>query len=52
MLRLGMEISVAAIPPVSFKPDYFPKARMHDSSILIDLCLGTSVVVCLCVPVS
>lgn len=47
-----MEISVVVIPPVSIKPDYFPKARMHDSSKLIDFCLGTSVIACLCVPVS
>lgn len=49
-LHLGPGMNCVLIIPVSIKQDYFPKARMHDSSMLIDQCLGASgiVYVCLC----
>lgn len=45
-LHLGPGTSYVLIIPVSIKPDYFPKARMHDSSVLIDQCLWCK---CVCV---
>lgn len=51
-LHLGQGTSYVLITPVSIKPDYFPKARMHDSSILIDHCQGTRKTVCVYVYVS
>lgn len=48
-LHLGPGRSYVLITWVSIKLDYFPRARMHDSSILIDHCLGTSVIVWVCV---
>lgn len=45
-LHLGPGTTYVPITQVPIKPDYFPNARMHDSSILIDCRLGTSVIVC------